>query len=137
MTATLDTNLVLRLLLRDIPEQYELVRDLVTAPGARYRVTDTVVNETVHALTHHYRLSRHHVAEIVRALLQDGAVEADKAFLDGVIICFVNHPKLSYTDCYLAEEARVSGHVPLLTFDRRLAREHASAQLPGPTAEPI
>jgi predicted nucleic acid-binding protein len=42
---------------------------------------------------------------------------------------FVVHPAMSYTDCYLAEEARVTGSEPLLTFDQKLAKQHRSAQL--------
>lgn len=129
MPATLGTNLLLRLALRDVPEQYEAVRDLVTKPGARYRVTDMAVNEVVHALTRHYGMSRPQVAEIVRALVTDPSIEADKGFLDSVVRQFEMHPAMSYTDCYLAEEARSTGNEPLLTFDKKLAKQHASAQL--------
>jgi len=128
VSPTLDTNLLLRLVLGDIPEQYEIVKSLVTAPGALYRVTDTAIAELVHALLHHYHLSRRQVAEIVRALLADPHLDANKGFLAGVVAVFEHHPSLSYTDCYLAEEARSSGHVPLLTFDRKLAAQHDAAQ---------
>jgi len=129
MPATLDTNLLLRLALRDIPEQYELVRDLVTTPGAHYRVTDAAVTEAVHALLHHYGMSRPRVAEIARAIIWDGAIDASSAFLDAVLTLFEARKSLSYTDCYLAEEARASGNVPLLTFDKKLASGHPDAKL--------
>ncbi|MDR0284883.1 MAG: hypothetical protein LBI33_08350 [Propionibacteriaceae bacterium] len=129
MSPTLDTNLLLRLTLRDVPDQYEAVRELVTRPRARYRVTNTAVNEMVHALQHHYGLTRPQTAAVVRALLSDSAIEADKGFLGSVIQCFVDHPAMSYTDCYLAEEARTSGNTPLLTFDRKLAAQHVAAEL--------
>jgi len=131
MTATLDTNLLLRLALRDIPEQYIAVRDLVTAPGARYRVTDTSVAEVVHALLHHYAMSRPQAAEIARAIIWDGAIEASSPFLDAVLTLFTTRNGLSFTDCYLAEEARASGNVPLLTFDKKLAAGHPDAELLG------
>jgi len=129
MSASLDTNLLLRLVLRDIPDQYVVVRDLVTAPGARYRVTDTAIAEVVHALLHHYGLTRPQVADIVRAIIWDGAIDAASTFLDAVVALFETHKALSYTDCYLAEEARVSGNTPLLTFDQKLAAGHPAAQL--------
>lgn len=129
MPATLDTNLLLRLVLGDVPEQYQVVRDLVTRAGAHYRVTDTAISEVVHALTHHYDLSRPQVAEIVRALVTDPSIEANKVLLDAAISQFEAHPALSYTDCYLAEEAHMSGNEPLLTFDKKLAKQHASAEL--------
>ena len=134
VSPTLDTDLLLRLVLGDIPEQYEIVKSLVTAPGALYRVTDTAIAELVHALLHHYRLSRGQVAEIVRALLADPHLDADRGFLAGVVAVFEHRPSLSYTDCYLAEEARSSGNVPLLTFDRKLAAQHDIAQLVASSA---
>ena len=129
MPATLDTNLLLRLALRDIPEQYTIVRNLVTTPGARFRVTDTGINEMVHALINHYGLSRRQVAEIIRSIISDGSLDANNAFLDGVLSVFEAHTAMSYTDCYLAEEARASGNVPLLTFDKKLAAQHEAAKL--------
>ena len=129
MTATLDTNLLLRLVLRDIPRQYEAVRDLVTVPGARYRVTDMAIVELVHALSHHYGLSRSQVAQIVRTVLWDNAFEANKAMLDAVTGLFEQHSALSFMDCYLAEEAQATGNVPLLTLDKKLAKQHQAAQL--------
>ncbi|MCL2803792.1 MAG: hypothetical protein FWD29_07585 [Micrococcales bacterium] len=129
MTATVDTNLLLRLVLRDIPKQYEAVRDLVTVPGARFRVTDMAIAELVHALLHHYGLSRSQVAQIVRTVLWDNAFEANKAMLDAVTSVFEKQGGLSFIDCYLAEEAQVTGNAPLLTFDKALAKQHQAAQL--------
>jgi len=129
MSATLDTNVLLRLVLRDIPEHYAIVKALVTEPGAHYRVTDMAISETVHALSHHYSLTREQVADIVRAIILDPSLETNRSFIEGVIECFLDHPALSYTDCYLAEEARVSGNVPLLTFDNKLAVQHPAAQI--------
>jgi len=129
VTASLDTDLLLRLTLRDVPEQYDCVKSLIKAPGARYFVSDLAIAEMVHALQHHYGFTRSQVAEVVRAVLTDPGIEANRALLDPVLSSFVNQPALSYSDCYLAEEARLSGRVPLLTFDRDLARHHPSAQL--------
>ena len=129
MATTLDTNLLLRLALRDIPEQYEIVKNLVTAPGAHYKVTDMAISEIVHALAHHYGLARPQIAEIIRAIILDSAIDANADFIEQVIHCFVSHPALSYVDCYLAEEARAAGNVPLLTFDERLASQHDAAMI--------
>jgi len=129
MPASLDTNMLLRLALKDIPAQYVTVRSLVTAPGARYRVADIAIDEMVHALTYHYEMSRPQVAEIVRAIIWDVAIDASSTFLDGVLTLFETNKHLSFTDCYLAEEAKASGNVPLLTFDKKLAASHPSATL--------
>ena len=126
---TLDTNLLLRLALGDVPAQYEAVRNLITVPGARHRITDLAIVEAVHTLTHHYGLSRIQVVEIIRAIITDPSLEANAVLLESVCRCFVAHPSLSFTDCYLAEDADASGHQPLLTFDRKLAHQHPAARL--------
>jgi predicted nucleic-acid-binding protein len=126
---TLDTNLLLRLVLGDVPGQYQVVRDMVTAPGARYRVTDLAIVEIVHALVHHYGMSRPATAQIVRAIIADTSSECHRRLIETVLDVFVGHPSLSFVDCFLAEEAQASGNVPLLTFDKRLARQHVAAEL--------
>jgi len=132
MPATLDTNLLLRLALHDVPRQYAAVKALVTAPGAHYRVTDTAISEMVHALAHHYCLTREQIADIVRAVILDPSIDTHKDFIEGVIEYFLDHPALSYIDCYLAEEARISGNTPLLTFDKKLAAQHPAAEILTP-----
>ena len=129
MSATLDTNLVLRLVMGDIPDQYETVRDLLAVPGARYRVTDMAIAEIVHALVHHYGLTRPQVAEILHAIITAPNIDTNRGLLEAVIDSFIRHPGLSFVDCYLAEEARAWGNLPLLTFDKKLAHLHNAAQL--------
>ena len=129
MSATLDTNVVLRLVLKDIPEQYEIIKDLITAQGAQFRLSDMVAVDLVHALMHHYDLNRSQVAEILRSLLIDPNIDSNRALLESVIKSFVTHPSLSFVDCYLSEEAKATGNLPLVTFDKKLASQHDAAQL--------
>jgi predicted nucleic acid-binding protein len=42
---------------------------------------------------------------------------------------YVNHPKLSFEDCYLAETANQNNAEPLYTLDRKLAAQHQSVEL--------
>jgi len=130
MPASLDTNVLLRLALRDIPSQYAIAQGLITTSGARYRVADIAIDEMVHALTYHYAMTRPQVAAIVRAIIWDVAIDTSSTFLDAVLTLFEANKHLSFTDCYLAEDARASGNAPLLTFDKKLAASHPAAELP-------
>ena len=56
-------------------------------------------------------------------------IEANKGLISSVIEQLETHPAMSYTDCYLAEEAHATGNEPLLTFDKKLAKRHPSTQL--------
>ncbi|MDR2975189.1 MAG: PIN domain-containing protein [Propionibacteriaceae bacterium] len=129
MPATLDTNALLRLALRDVPAQYDIVRDLVTAENAHFVVSDTAIAEVVHALMHHYHFSREQVVDIIEAILSEPAFTTSTRLITVTLNQFLHQPKLSYTDCYLAEEAATSRNSPLLTFDKDLAKHHPAAQL--------
>ena len=39
------------------------------------------------------------------------------------------HPAVGFSDCLILEVARAAGHVPLGTFDRRLAKIKGAQQL--------
>ncbi len=130
MAASLDTNLLLRLVLGDVPEQYVVVRDLITAPGAHYRISSAAIAEMVHALLHHYHFTREQVGTVVHTVLLEPAFDIDRSHIEKTLEAFLKHKALSYMDCFLAEEARVRSDTPLLTFDKDLSRLHTSAQLP-------
>ncbi|MDR2929451.1 MAG: PIN domain-containing protein [Propionibacteriaceae bacterium] len=129
MTASLDTNVLLRLALRDIPAQYEVARDLVVAQNSHFVVTDTAIAEVVHALMHHYHFSRGQVAAVIEAILAEPAITSNVRLITATLNQFLSQPQLSYTDCYLAEEANLGHNIPLLTFDKDLAKHHPAAQL--------
>jgi len=49
-----------------------------------------------------------------------------------VLPIYTAHPKLSFTNCYLATLAQKTGAAPLLTFDKKLANQLPAAQLLSP-----
>ena len=132
MAGSIDTNVMLRFTMRDVPDQLPGVLTLLATTGARYRVADECVIEAVHAMEHHYGLGRAAVVELVRTFLAIRSIDADAALFDLVCEAYTTHPQLSFTDCYLAEAAEARAAVPLWTLDKKLARQHASARLvPG------
>jgi predicted nucleic-acid-binding protein len=132
--SSLDANVMLRLTLKDVPDQFDLAKRLVERPGARFHVSGLALVEYVFALEHHYRLTRRQVSEVVRGLLSIPNIWTDCRFIDSVVDLWSSHPALSFADCYLAEEAKDAGLVPLWTFDRKLANQHSAArQVPGAT----
>lgn len=61
------------------------------------------------------------------------SIHADEEFFATVCDAYMTHPKLSFTDCLLAETAHASHALPLWTFDEKLATQHPAAQLVPPT----
>jgi len=126
---SLDTNVLLRLALGDIPEQFDQVEALLSRTDVAFVVADAAIVELVFALQTHYGMSRAAVADTVMSLLNVDSIKGDMSLFERVSAHFVTHSKLSFTDCYLAEYARQSSATPLWTFDSKLANQHEYAQM--------
>lgn len=124
----IDTDVALRLVLGDVPEQTQLAEALLARPGIRFDLPDAAVIELVFALEHHYGLSRDQTTAVVHSLSSVPNLDVSSVF-DAVLAQYGTHPKLSFTDCYLAESVRTDGTLPLWTFDKKLASKHAAVRL--------
>ena len=129
--ASVDTNVLLRALITQDAEQSRAARALLTTDGWVFRVDLLVFAEFVHALDRHYGQSRPRIAEMVRAVVNLDRVECAAEVVLGAVARYLDHPKLSFEDCCLAERARRDGAVPLWTFDRKLAAQADCARLVG------
>ena len=126
---SLDTNILLRLLLRDNPRQYELALNLLNTDKVRYFVSDTAVNELVFVLESYYQFNRAQVGDIVDGLLAIGTIDCNRELALCALDLYRSHKSLSFGDCYLAASAKSMNAAPLWTFDKALAAKAESAQL--------
>ena len=126
--STLDTNIVLRWLLADVPEQTAAAEALL-AGGTRCVVPDVTLVETVFVLERVMRLTRPTVVQAVETVLAIADVEVDRGLWHAALVDYLAYPKLSIADTYLAALATASGRLPLYTFDRKLANQLGAAQL--------
>ena len=126
-TSCLDANVLLRLILQDVPEQYERAKRLISSVPDTFVVSHAALNEAVFALQNHYGLARTQIVAMVKWVLTLPTIVGDYDTVLAALDAYATHPQLSYTDCYLAEEAARLA-VPLWTFDKKLARQHPSAQ---------
>ncbi|MCL2525761.1 MAG: PIN domain-containing protein [Coriobacteriia bacterium] len=126
---SLDTNVLARLVLRDVPEHYEAAKKLICTKGRRFYVSDTAIQELVYALGAHYAFTRDQAAEVVSSLLTIESIDCNRALTTSALELYTGHDKLSYADCYLAASASDMNALPLWTFDKDLAQKVPSAQL--------
>ena len=126
---SVDANVILRFTMRDVPDHLDRVLDLFATVGGRYLVSAEAVVEAVHAMEAHYQLGREAVVEQLDAFFAVPSIEADRAFYARVCATYVDHRKLSFTDCLLAETAQSMRATPLWTFDEKLAHQHVAARL--------
>ena len=127
-TAALDTNVLLRLVVPDLPTHHERARRLLARPGAKYLVSDYAFVELVFALDRHYGLTRDQIATVVQTIISLDNISCQTDQLASAVQFWKTHPKLSFEDCLMAEHAETNGALPLWTFDRKLARHHLAAE---------
>jgi predicted nucleic-acid-binding protein len=115
-----DANMVVRLVVRDEVRQVLAAEEFISK-GAW--VSHLVLVETVWVLDAVYDLAAEQIAMAVDMLLnhKELAVQ-DPDVVTSALERFRKYPALGFSDCLVVEIARKSGHLPLGTFDRDLAK---------------
>lgn len=126
--ASVDTNVLLRWLLADVPAQTERA-DALLASGRQFTVDDVAIIEVVFVLERVMRLRRATVADAVNTVISTAALDLDRDRWRAVVTDYVAHPKLSVADIYLARRAAEREAAPLYTFDKKLASQLDPAEL--------
>jgi predicted nucleic acid-binding protein len=128
-SGSLDANVLLRLLLNDVPDQHEAVVALLRNSTNQFVVADTAIIEIVFVLCRAYDFSRAHASEAIDGLMQLREINCNRTLFESSLPLFVQHPGLSFEDCYLATYAKLNNAEPLWTFDKKLANQVSSATL--------
>jgi predicted nucleic-acid-binding protein len=120
--AFIDTNLLLRFLTNDIPEQADAVERLLrrAAVGEVVLVTNTmVIAEMVWTLTRFYKQPREIIGDDVTSLINSPGLEVEEAelLLEAVNDYVVK--KVSFIDAYNAAWLTRHGLADTYTYDRR------------------
>lgn len=126
----IDTNIAVRLIAGDDLKNYEKAKKLIAKKNKIYVLEDASIMEVVFVLSGAtYRYSRENIARGIRFLMSFENIFFNKSIIEGALDLYVSHPKLSFTDCYLAVIAETSDEVPLWTLDRKLAAQCSAAKL--------
>ncbi len=117
MITSLDTNVVLRFILDDVPEQTEKATEIITKN--KVYVTDVVTVEVIYVLEKVIGLTRQDLTKLVTDFLGFSNVVHNPYFLLNAVSLYEHHPSLSIVDCYASAEAEAYNN-KLVTFDQRL-----------------
>lgn len=130
---SLDTNLILRLIINDVPGQREKVLDLIYTPRTVHYIEDLAIAEVLYALENFYFLERVDAVERLAMFLArfDGFISYNNTLTSMAFPLYLDHPKLSFYDCCLACYAELKHREPLFTFDRKLAQQLPQAKMLG------
>lgn len=117
---SLDTNVVLRFLLDDVPDQTVKAAKIISKE--KVYVTDVVTVEIVYVLEKVIELPRQDITKLVTDFLGFGNVVHNPYFLLTAINLYKHHQSLSIVDCYATAEAEAYNN-KLITFDKRLVNQ--------------
>ena len=126
----LDTNILMRAVVGDIPEQAELVYDLLETSASIFYMPDQAITEAVFNLQGvKYKWDRESIVNALGEFLKTPRVDYNKSLFDKVFELYLKHPKLSFNDCYLAAHVADKDRTPIWTFDKAFANQTAEAKL--------
>ena len=119
-----DTNAILRYLLKDVPDLYEKSEALfkkVRTGEQKVEITEGVLAEAVYVLLKYYQVPKHEAIETLSAFLlyKDVAARNRSEYLEALRL--FGQTKLDFVDCLLAARAKAR-KVELFAFDKELLK---------------
>lgn len=120
---SLDTNVVLRFLLNDVPSQSLKAKKVLLNPPVY--VSDVVITEAAFVLEKSLGYDRKYVASLIRVIMAVPGMVFSDHLLPRVVNMYESKKSLSFVDCYAATEAMTFGS-KLYTFDKKLSNQGGS-----------
>lgn len=120
MTAYVDTNVIIRHLVGDLPDQARVATELLMQPRSLV-LTPLIFIEIAHVLRSYYGLSRGTIADRLGAVLRLPAIAGDLDLLSAALDTHIVRG-VSITDALLAAQAMQSGITEIVSFDRGFDR---------------
>jgi len=123
-----DTNVIVRLTTRDDKAQVAAAEKYIAERGAW--VSHLVLLEVAWVLESVYEFGRAQLATAIEMLLdQEHLVVQDSDIVALAARLYRSGIGSDFADCMILEVARATGHLPLATFDRKLAKAEGAERL--------
>ena len=129
LSGSLDANVLLRVLLIDVPAQHDKASRLLQDTSHPFIVADTAIIEVVFVLGRNYGFNRAAISEAVEGLMELPQIDCNNVLFQKALPLYVQYPALSFEDCCLATYADLNDARPLWTFDKKLANQAPSVKL--------
>jgi predicted nucleic acid-binding protein len=121
LKAFLDTNILIRHLTGDPPEQAARATAALAGPGPLL-LTDLILAECVYVLESFYEVAPARVAELMRSALGLPSIAAVDPNLLLRALEVYEHDRLDFAEAYLVAQAETSGVSEILSFDLAIDR---------------
>ena len=119
-----DTNTILRYLLKDVPDHYEKAEALfkkVRTGEQKIEITEGVLAEAVYVLSKYYLVPKQETVETLSTLLLYKGVAGRSRVEYIQALRLFGETKLDFVDCLLAARAKAR-KADLFTFDKELLK---------------
>lgn len=130
-TDAIDTNIVLRCILGDVPEQRRRAAEFLRDSSSVHYLSSQALLECVYVMEMALEMPRNEVANLLNFFLArySDVLEYDREMTMVAFPYYLAHPKLSWVDCTLSAEAEIRHREPLFTFDKKLASQMPQAKM--------
>lgn len=122
LQASLDTNILLRLLLNDVPEQTKKAELFVKKHHCH--ISDLALTETVFVLEKIYLMPRENIADNITAIIRNASFSCNAIAFEKALPIYKNKKSVSINDCLLTTYAELNNATPLVTFDKDLNKAY-------------
>jgi predicted nucleic-acid-binding protein len=133
MRGSLDTSVLVQLVTGQTPHLADEATRLVEQAKGQLAIADAAMIELIFVLEKVKGLSRQHIVTTVDILAAQKALNFNRTLFVKALLVYVMHPALSIHDCCLVVYAGLNKAEPLWTFDKKLARQTAGAELVAST----
>jgi len=127
---SLDTNILLRLILNDVPNQCEKAQKFLRRNSdITFYVDDQAITETVYVLERQKKYDRPFIISAFTDLIFPiKNINCDRPLFSEILPFYAKHPTLSFNDCYLTAKTAAKQSEPLWTFDHKFAKASPTAK---------
>lgn len=123
--SSVDTNILLRLILNDVPEQTDKAESWVASHTCH--IADLALTETVFVLEKVYRMPRYDITENISAIVRNPNFSCNRVLFEKALPIYESNQSVSINDCLLATYAEINQATPLATFDKKLAKTYSES----------
>lgn len=128
-----DTNVILRFLVRDNSKMYQATKKLferVEALQEKLEVKSYVLFEVVYVLNGYYERSREEIRDILTVFFQAKGIYIRKKNVALMALQLFAETSYDFVDCYLAAELKIGNIKEIYTFDKDLSKLGVTAVKP-------
>jgi len=120
----IDTNVILRFLLLDVPQQVKEIKvffNKAKANKIKIIVPEVVIFEAKYALGSYYKFTNSEVSDRLEALVSASFFEVENKTIFLKAISYFRGSNLSFVDCFLVAKSEIE-KVEIFTFDKDLKK---------------